>query len=281
MQQKSGGNSGWVGHICGAKEVMSAIQQDEHSVGSDASAILGWVYYFDVLARFTLRHWRTELLKSIAVELGFDTNGSKSCALQYVIAHTTIARDIPTVPAHAHPIIQLLAEVFETILSSSNPQYHTTEYQKSLTDLTVRLNHVSWTPQGEGLANEAFENLELTRLAALVYLERVSRNFSGQSARLESWKRMAHFIIAKLDTCPCPFALFIFGCEACTDEHRLEILNLFKRIEQRACSTRLLELKGLVESAWIQYDLDIDAELEYIQKLNVVLSSRNIVPSFI
>ncbi|KAH7380058.1 fungal-specific transcription factor domain-containing protein [Pyrenochaeta sp. MPI-SDFR-AT-0127] len=280
MQQSPLGDCGWVGHICGAKEVIHVMQQKQHPPGSDTSVIFGWAYYFDVLTRFTLRHWRTESIKSTAEELGFSTNGSELCALQYIIMRDSFAKSIPTIEIHAHPVMQLLAEVFETILSSSNPHYHTTEYQQSLNNLTFRLENVSLVSEHGEEAQCDSASLELTRLAALVYLERVSRNFSGQSAKIGKWIIQAQAILIQLRECPSHFTLFIFGCEAHTDEDRLILLALFTRIEQRPYINSFLGLKGLIQSAWIQHDLEVDGSLEYVHKINLVLSSRNIIPNF-
>ncbi|KAF1841919.1 uncharacterized protein K460DRAFT_358611 [Cucurbitaria berberidis CBS 394.84] len=70
--------------------------QMKPTLGDDASIILGWVYYFDVLTRFSIRHWRTESIQSTAVELGLNTSGSSACAMQYLIARKSFAREIPT-----------------------------------------------------------------------------------------------------------------------------------------------------------------------------------------
>lgn len=279
MQQQDR-DSAWVGHMCGAKEVIQAVRHMNHNPGDDCSAILGWIYYFDVLARFSLRHWRTESIESTAMELGFHTNASQSCTMQYIIARNSFAREIPMLATHAHPILLLLTDVFETMLYASNPRYHTTEYQQSLDELRSKLEKVEFiSPQNE-TSPEDFKRIELLRLASLVYLERVSRNFSGQSTQLELWAETARSILATLETYPCPFTLFIFGCEAHTDEDRLALLELFTRIESKPHLKTLFEVKGLIQSAWIQHDLEVDGTLEYIHKLNLVLSSRETVPSF-
>lgn len=280
MQKKPKKDCGWVGHVCGAKEVIQAMQQEQHAIGSDTSVILGWSVYFDVLARFSFRHWRTESIKTTALQLGFTSDGSALCALQYLIARASFAREIPTILNHAHPIVPLLAEVFDTILDSSNPQYHTPEYQQSLDSLSLRLANTSVVSKHEEEPNGPSDLLELTRLAALIYFERVSRNFSGHSTKIGLWIANAQAILVNLHECPCPFTLLIFGCEASLDEDRLILLDLFTRLEQRPHLISLLEVKGLIQSAWIQHDLEVERSLEYIRKLNLVVSSRDAVPSF-
>jgi hypothetical protein len=75
--------------------------------------------------------------------------------------------------------------------------------------------------------------------------------------------------------------MFVIGCEAHTDEERLVMLDFFTRLEQVPHLNSLLEAKGLVQTAWIQHDLGVEGELEYIHKVNLVMSSRDVIPSFI
>lgn len=267
----------WVGHICGVREVMRGLQED-HDPNSDASIILGWAYHFDVLLRFSLRHWRTDVIKATALELGFRAD-TKSCALQYVITRLSFARELPSISTHSHPLLQLLAKVIELI--PSDPEFNTSQYQQSLDNLSTELQGLSLTLVNGEQSRKDLDLLEVFRLAALIYLERVPRNFSGQSARLHTWYGKALSILDRLAICPSPFALFILGCEAHEDNDRLIFLNFFTRIEQAPYLRNLLEVKGLIQTAWIQHDLRAGGELDYIHKVNLVLSSRNNAPNFV
>jgi hypothetical protein len=75
--------------------------------------------------------------------------------------------------------------------------------------------------------------------------------------------------------------MFVVGCEAHTDEERLVMLDFFTRLEQVHHLNSLLEAKGMIQTAWIQHDLGAEGELEYIHKVNLVMSSRDVIPSFI
>ncbi|CAN9168511.1 unnamed protein product [Alternaria alternata] len=250
-----------------------------HSVGSDAAIILGWLYYFVTFTRFSFRHWRTYMIRSTSHELGFKA-ANHTCEVQYRIARIAFAEDMSSIATYAHPLLQLLAEVFETRLYASDPLYHSTVYQQSLDSLKSRLNNIDLvTRDAEGECDKYY-CLEFTRLAGLIYLERVSRNFSGQSTRLDCWKENALCMLAKLKTSPPSFAMFVVGCEAHTDEERLVMLDFFTRLEQGPYLNSLLEAKGMIQTAWIQHDLKLEGELEYIHKINLVMSSRDVIPSF-
>jgi hypothetical protein len=220
------------------------------------------------------------MIRSTSHELGFKA-ANHTCAVQYRIARIAFAEDMSSIATYAHPLLQLLAEVFETRLYASDPLYHSNDYQQSLNDLKSRLNDIDLVTKNEEGKGDKYYCLEFTRLAGLVYLERVSRNFSGQSTQLDHWKEDALCILTKLNTYPSSFAMFIIGCEAHTDEERLIILDFFTRLEQGSHLSSSLEAKGMIQTAWIQHDLGVEGELEYIHKINLVMSSRDVIPSFV
>lgn len=277
MQQAIGYNSAWIGYLCGAKEVLDVFKHAPSCSSDFASVVLGWGYYFDIMARFSFRHWRTESVKSYAVMLGFDDNGIEECFYQYIIAQKSFAKSMQSASKHAHPIIQLLAEVSETILYSSNPRYFNTEYRDHLKELRSGLENTG----PDHPENDAKTLLELLRLAGLIYLERVSKSFSGQSAEIDLWTRQALSIMSEMEVCFCPFALFIVGCEISQDQDRMVILDLYARMEKVTLMQNLLHVKSLIQTAWNQEDLREGEQLDYITKLNLVLSTRDFVPSFI
>jgi hypothetical protein len=220
------------------------------------------------------------MIRATSHELGFKA-ANHTCSVQYRIARIAFAEDMSSIAIYAHPLLQLLAEVFETRLYASDPLYHSNDYQQPLNDLKSRLNGVDLVTRDEEGEGDKYYCLQFTRLAGLIYLERVSRNFSGQSIRLDHWKQDALCILAKLKTSPPSFTMFVIGCEAHTDEERLVMLDFFTRLEQVPHLNSLLEAKGLVQTAWIQHDLGVEGELEYIHKVNLVMSSRDVIPSFI
>ncbi|CAN9288413.1 unnamed protein product [Alternaria alternata] len=266
-------------HLCGARNIVPTVDKKAHSVGSDAAIILEWLYYFVTFTRFSFRHWRTYMIRSTSHELGFKA-ANRTCSVQYRIARIAFAEDMSSIATYAHPLLQLLAEVFKTRLYASDPLYHSNDYQQSLNDLKSRLSDIDLVTRDEEGEGDKYYCLEFTRLAGLIYLERVSRNFSGQSTQLDHWKEDALCILAKLNTYPSSFAMFIIGCEVHTDEERLIILDFFTRLEQGSHLSSSLEAKGMIQTAWIQHDLGVEGKLEYIHKINLVMSSRDVIPSF-
>jgi hypothetical protein len=287
MQQTIARSSCWISYICGVKQIIEITKQWNPTHNSDMSLMLGWVYYFDIMARFTIRHWRTEQIEAAAKNLGFNSQGERSCVIQYILARDSFAKGVPDLAAHSHSIMQLLAGVSDIAIYSSEPRYATADYQRHLDDLRLRLEAEVIFDSDKIHSTESDSTsqdqqlLQLICLAALIYLERVSRNFSGQSAKIDLWTHQGFSILTKLDSCLCPFALFILGCEANKDEDRIIILSLYSRMENQPYLRSFMESRSLIQTAWNQQDLSQEGILEYIHKLNLVVSSRDRIPSFI
>lgn len=285
----------WITHITGTRTVITALSHSPlppPSPPSPASLILSWVFYFDTFTRFSLRHWRTESIRATAMELGFDSQGEKACALQYIIAKHSFAQEVKGVEAFAHPLVRLVAQVLSIRMGAEEAGWFDEGYQKGLDALRAGLEGFDVEGHGDVPGSDKPSNdndhdhdhdtthLQLLRLSALIYLERISRSFSGASPQLSSYLATALSLISTLDFMPAHFTLFVIGCEARTDEERGVLLSFFARMQTRPHLISLFQVKSLVESAWIQQDLDLEGGLGYLHKLNLVLSSRDVVPSF-
>lgn len=270
----------------GSKKISDAMNKETPANGSDESIVLGWVHHFEVLARFTFRHWRIEQMAGNLGGLEFDSTREQICTLQVKLARATFLHAVPGSCAHAHPVLQVLAEVSAISMSSAHSSYTVNEYQKVLAGLRIKLDNVATTPIGlDACSAEVIRHeqdlLQLTRLAGLIYLERLSNNFSGRSTKLNAWVQQAVSIFAQMETCLAPFALFVIGCELDNDEDRIIVLCLFARMEQRPHLRSMTETRSLIQTAWNQQDLAGEEQMGYVHKLNLVISSRDVMPSLI
>jgi Fungal specific transcription factor domain len=177
--------------------------------------------------------------------------------------------------------------MFEMIRQPTDLLYHSNEYENSLRCLENRItNMVPSAPEGisdtmPGLSTAWVATIELFKLAALIYLKRASRNFSGTSPRIEAMVERAYILLDGLETFSPAFPLLIIGCEARTDEQRMRILE---HIEIAMMTSSLRSLHGLqmiLQQIWVQDDLAVDYEPDYLTRLNAVITSYRIMPSFV
>ena len=287
MQQILPSNACWVNYVCGARNIFDAIHDLDPAPGSKPSLVLGWLYFFDLIARFGVRHWRTKQIEAIAKELGFDSRGDSSCVVQYILLRASLAQPRPNLEMHVHPVIRLLAEVTDVAMYSSDPRYHTVKYRVHLEDLRSRMlatsssTRVSRPSTKPNLDATVQEELELTRLAGLIYLERISGNFSGDSTQISSWTQQALSILENFDVRPSSFALFIIGCEASVDKQRTSLLDFFVKMEAKPHLRTFTMARSLIESAWNQHDLVEDGQFQWARNINLVISSRDIPPALV
>jgi hypothetical protein len=172
------------------------------------------------------------------------------------------------------------------VLQSSDPGYFSNDYNESIRSLEDRLGDVQpfsgidKTAELTSSMVATATTVELYKLAGLIYLERISKNFSGQSEKINSYTSRAFQFLDGMGTCYLAFPLLIFGCEARTDNHRMTILDLIERTTKEVRSSTLEGVRSLIQSVWIQDDLETENELNYVMKLNTVISSTSIIPIF-
>lgn len=173
------------------------------------------------------------------------------------------------------------------IREPTDPLYHSNEYKDSLRCLENRITNIvpsaldgiSDTVPGVNRAWVA--TIELFKIAALIYLKRASRNFSGTSLQIETTVERAYVLLNDLETCDMVFPLLIIGCEARTDKQRMTILEHIQRAMKTSSLRSLHGLRNILQQIWVQDDLAVDYKLDYLQTLDAVITSYQIMPSFV
>lgn len=189
-----------------------------------------------------------------------------------------------------HIILWSLADIFQNIVSDSDPRYYNTQYRKDIVSLEQTLESIlngSQVYESKRLNFDRVESsqtrelavLELYRLAALTYLERASKNFSGTSTKLNGWADAAFQVIKSMRHCKQVFPILIIACEARTDEQRIIILDCIQNTTEVAPSGALHTVKGMIQSAWNLEDLEPGGDINYMAKLDTIMSNHNTMPS--
>jgi len=91
----------------------------------------------------------------------------------------------------------------------------------------------------------------------------------------------AYVILDALEAFNPAFPLLIIGCEARTDEQRMKILEHIERAMKTSSLRSLHELQNILQQIWVQDDLAVDYELDYLNRLDAVITSYRIMPSFV
>ncbi|TDZ32584.1 putative oxidoreductase [Colletotrichum spinosum] len=277
IHQASCTSGEWTWYLDGVRYVIQAAGLDKQPYDRDLAVLLDWVYYNDVLARFSLRHYHPENLDKSARVL--------ACDLPTSALHTTVfdVRITPsTAPSPMMPLVGLLSEVCDALsapIKALATSEHADDHRNFVKVLEWKIRSTKVSEFFQGSADSLLF-AELFQLALLVYLNRASENLLKQGPKVKKYIDGAFSIIAKMDVCHRMFPLFVFGCEARSDEQRAAILDIASRSEKDVAARSFNHFRLLLQAIWAQDDL-CEGELNYWDKLTRVISRCTIPPTFV
>lgn len=177
--------------------------------------------------------------------------------------------------------------MFEMVRNPTDSVYHSDEYENFLRCLETTITNIAlFAPEDildnlRSVSTAWMAIIELFKLGALIYLKRASRNFSGTSPQIDAMVQRAYALLDDLEAFNLVFPLLIIGCEARTDEQRIKILEHVDSAMKTSSLMSLHGLQNILQQIWIQDDLAVDYEVDYLNKLDAVITSHQIMPSFV
>ncbi|KAI1819499.1 fungal-specific transcription factor domain-containing protein [Xylaria intraflava] len=256
VQQSSFTSGDWVLYLCGIEKLIRSSHLDSSQGDEDLVSLLDWVYYNDVLGRFSLRHW--------------DDNGK---GVRMLPPPPTIRSEASRASPSAAAILGFFSEAYNLAAHEDMELHETTASKEEyIKILDWRIRTISTT----NALDEAFQ------LAALVYLDRITGSYA-HPPRTQQYIDDAFLLFSKLEYCERQFPLFIVGCEAQSDEQRTILLDLISRSEGNAASRSYCHLKLLLEAIWAQDDLadKQSGNIEYRHKLISTMSRCSFAPCLV
>lgn len=189
-------------------------------------------------------------------------------------------------PENSHNFLKLVRDIFHGILRASDAGYHDPAYTESLKDWEYRVENYS-VRNVKNIEKDRHSirgwddnfQLELFKLALLIYIERSARSSSGHSEKVTSYTQRGFAVLSQMNYCELPFPLFIIGSEAQSDEERTLILGLVRSGDANQ-SHPLSRLESMLQAIWAQNDLETSYELDYTMKLDTVMTSSPRLPCF-
>jgi len=185
----------------------------------------------------------------------------------------------------SHEILSLLLQGTDYGVLRSASKRDDNDYRAYVVSLQVKLLRIP-VPDipsksipidfGTPLADVA--DAELLRLATLIYLGRTASSCGRDDGA--QWIDKAFDILGQLDAYPRPFPLLILGLEARTDEQRMVLFELISKTEDGIPMRNMSFTRLMIQSIWVQDDLATRA-LGYVDRLNVILSSNETLPTFV
>ncbi|KAI0555996.1 fungal-specific transcription factor domain-containing protein [Xylaria curta] len=270
----------WPFYLIGARDISKTTGLDAQMYKSDIRELILWTFYHDVLARFSLLHWRREsVLSFLAKQLGAEAGWQRDLC-GYVTKLKVNVGPLPSILRH-------LGDVLDAFCGSTEAPNSIIAFQKEMHVAeqgvkNVPESHMAPVSSTDEVCGRMAALTEVFRTAVLVYISRICMNRFGESRDLGPLLDRGFAQMEQMQTCERLFPIFILGCEADTDERRIMILNLLRRTENKRVRALDCIRRGL-ESVWIQDDLhaDEDMTLDYMDKLSVVVSSSHTLPTFV
>ncbi|PVI01305.1 hypothetical protein DM02DRAFT_727946 [Periconia macrospinosa] len=270
----------WAHNICFIKHASIKAYDINQAHTGDSALVLYWAYYFDVISKFSIRHYERRWKAAIA------------CAKMEQL--TVVARNSPET-TNIIPTLGCSLEVWGAIASSLNTVIHTMDGNDDQTEvlnkLERRLKHAQQVIKVEELyeydpgsmekAQQTHSIAELYRLAGLIYLYRVGYSATATHSSLQAAKTSAFVILERLYTCERTFPLFIVGCEARTDNQRATILRLINNTRAQFTPTLITRIHNYLERFWAADELDVAQHTGYDEKISAILSSGCALPAFL
>ncbi|KAI1266383.1 hypothetical protein F5Y18DRAFT_28123 [Xylariaceae sp. FL1019] len=277
-QPLSDSNSHWPLYLTGAKDMIGAARLETYMDQLDIAQLIQWVSYHDCLAKISVLHWRQgDIRRALIMNIDVDLRWQRDlCAASHKLQ--------PNIGVH-NMILSTIAYAFDHLSNYEGKHITKDELQCGIEALETQLLKVPefTVTQCSSINSKHSVLTELFRLAVLIWITRISESLFAGYRNIELLLDTAFIQIKHVDTCERLLPLFIIGCEAKTDERRLLILDLICRTKERTHVRNTRCLETALSLAWNQDDLhaDEDVHLDYMQKLNVIMSSSSKLPTFV
>ncbi|CEJ56417.1 hypothetical protein PMG11_02625 [Penicillium brasilianum] len=279
IHQSSCTSGQWRSYIIGVKSVIHASPANAFARDSDFSVLLDWVYYHDVLSRFSLTHWHPPAIESTLMDLDEPVEIPSPPVDTYEpCIEMTNSNQSPV-----NTILKLLAEVCDLVAAAPaqmTPSKESDDFKSYLKVLAWRIRSISISDTRVNEYQGMATIVELFQLAALVYLNRAFGHIIESAAETQQRIERAFDIFSRITSCERQFPLLILSCEAWTDAERCTVLDLISRTEERDSSRSLFLTKKLIQAVWVQDDLS-QGQIEYTEKLDAIMSCCTILPTFV
>jgi Fungal specific transcription factor domain len=183
-------------------------------------------------------------------------------------------------------VLDLIAKACNLALERGDPARNSSKHSEALDYVEWKLTYAKQKLHQENESHDSLSRAcaegiaELYRTAGLIYLLRAGRGRASSTPLIRRAVETSLKIAAELMTCPRAFPIVILGCEARLDDERLIILDLFRRTQGCRKIASIAGAQQIIEASWAQDDLRPEEDLDYIKKLDVVLSASKEAPSF-
>ncbi|CAK7223648.1 hypothetical protein SBRCBS47491_005279 [Sporothrix bragantina] len=273
----------------------------------DANILYRYLHYHDILAQFSVSHWRRpeDVVRQLSIKFKsnvvvfkcgncldrFNLREGLGDYLQYEIYLLSLI-------LRASKQAQLDLEFPIGDYQQLDLDKLEAELERSFMESKVACADIPFIDKNDASAVVA-AGLSLQRYfflaATWVYFQRACRFLTGPSSKIDAlideafaWAEDIHRLNIRI----APFSLFLIGSEANTEARRHTVMEfIHRRPELLPITSEALTIRGdqskpsqvdcLIAAAWAQDDLhdDSDGYLDYVTKMQYVITARSVMPA--
>ncbi|KAK5223046.1 hypothetical protein LTR72_005883 [Exophiala xenobiotica] len=288
-------SSQWTWYIAAIKGLLNfeCLRHRNDRDDPDVAALIHWVYYHDVLSRFTLRHFDSPDLSAMRISHtppGTDIWPACSLAFPHVTkshpltdgdgsgSPSSLADNTKSVTQAAIGLLSVICESVSRKTTSRMSIHELQEYKALVQVLDWRVRCLPI--KRSGISATCATIRELYQLAILVYLNRITDNILNQATRTQAYIDRAFQLFSNLSACERQFPLLILGVEARSGAERAIVLDLLARTEETISSRSTIHCTILIHAMWAQVDLG-NEEFNYGETMTSLITSCINVPSLV
>ncbi|KAK2039042.1 hypothetical protein LZ31DRAFT_559101 [Colletotrichum somersetense] len=282
-QQNSTRANQWISYLRAAGKVIEAVSLESFGRVTDGPIMVEWVYYHEVLAQFSMRHWRQH-------GTGVSSHPHHTKLPFYLLCEkarwnptTEIAQwIIPIVHQTTFAPLHLLSRAVAEILPSGDPNAHHEAYKIKVARLKQEIMGLKIPTPSDPATKSGAARAEVFRISALVYLSRSTDQDLLHPSELHLLVDKALCLMKNMGPCERPLPLLILGGEARTDIERLRILDLVPDKDASIPWRETHFMRMFLQALWIQNDLEFESnvELNYTEKLSAIFNASEFPPHF-
>ncbi|KAK2056289.1 hypothetical protein LY76DRAFT_595296 [Colletotrichum caudatum] len=282
-QQNSTRSNQWLSYLRAAGKVIETVSLDSFGRVTDGPIMVEWVYYHEVLAQFSIRHWRQHGTgvsgQPYHTKLPFYLLWEKE---RWDPTAETMQWMIPMVHQPAFAPLHLLSRAVAETLPSGDPNARHEVYRIKVARLKQEIMGLKIPTPSDPATKTVAARAEVFRISALVYLSRSTRQDLLNPSELHLLVDKALCLMKNMGPCERPLPLLILGGEARTDIERLRILDLVPEKDASIPWREAHLMRMLLQALWIQNDLEFESnvELDYTEKLSVIFNASDFPPHF-
>ncbi|RFU74387.1 hypothetical protein TARUN_7862 [Trichoderma arundinaceum] len=266
----------WSIFFCGTKRIANLVTKTDDTYFGDEALIIDWIFYHDVMYKFSIRHWREKNRDQIQL-----------AAQRKVLSKAVFSPErqiIVPILGCSLELLDLLCQAIDAVYEPGDDNYQSESHLKVLRSLEIRLKYLDQrqstvAPLEDHEATQQVKVAELFRLASTIYLLRMAKGEPENSKGVVGVINQAFELLNQIEHCERPWPLFIIALEARTEEHRMRVLRVLKKSLERRPLGPLTLVNKMIPDAWTQQDLR-ESAMDPFTLYGMIISRNRVPPCF-